>query len=35
MTERTLKIFLNEIYSKPFENNFLKNKTDVYYIDNI
>ena len=35
MTQRTIKIFLNEIHSKPPKRNYITNKTDVYYIDNI
>ena len=35
MTQNTLKIFINEIFSKPTKRNYSTNKTDVYYIDNI
>ena len=30
-----IKIFINEIYSKPPKKNYSTNKTDVYYIDEI
>ena len=33
MTEKNIKIFINEIYSKPPEKNYPTNKTDVYHID--
>ena len=35
MTEKNIKIFINEIYSKPPKKNYAKNKTDVYFIDDI
>ena len=35
MTQKTIKIFINEIYSKPPKKNYATNKTDVLYIDNI
>ena len=35
MTQRNIKIFINEIYSKPPEKKHATNKTDVYYIDEI
>ena len=35
MTQKNIKIFINEIYSKPPKKNYITNKTDVYYIDNI
>ena len=35
MTQKNIKIFLNEIYSKPPRKNFATNKTDVYFIDDI
>ena len=35
MTQKTIKIFINEIYSKPPKKNYVTNKTDVYHIDNI
>ena len=33
MTQKNIKIFINEIYSKPPNTNFITNKTDVYHID--
>ena len=35
MTQKNIKIFINEIYSKPPKKNYNTNKTDVYYIDDI
>ena len=35
MTQKNIKIFINEIYSKPPRRNYPTNKTDVYYIDDI
>ena len=35
MIQRTIKTFINEIYSKPPKKNKLTNKTDVYHIDDI
>ena len=35
MSQRNIKIFINEIYSKPPKKNYDTNKTDVYYIDDI
>ena len=35
MTQKTVKIFTNEIYSKPPKRNYSTNKTDVYHIDSI
>ena len=35
MTRINIKIFINEIYSKPPKKYFLTNKTDVYHIDDI
>ena len=35
MTQKNIKIFNNEIYSKPPKRNYITNKTDVYYIDDI
>ena len=34
MTQKNIKIIINEIYSKPPKKNYT-NKTDVYYIDDI
>ena len=33
MTQKNIKIFINEIYSKPPKTYYLTNKTDVYHID--
>ena len=33
MTQKTIKIFINEIYSKPPKKNYFTNKTGVYHID--
>ena len=33
MTQENIKIFINEIYSKPPKKNYATNKTDVYHID--
>ena len=35
MSQKHIKIIINEIYSKPPKKNYDTNKTDVYYIDNI
>ena len=35
MTQKNIKIFINEIYSKPPKNNYPTNKTNVYHIDDI
>ena len=35
MTQKYIKIIINEIYSKPPKKNYITNKTDVYYIDDI
>ena len=35
MTQKNIKIFINEIYSKGPKKNYATNKTDVYYNDNI
>ena len=35
MTQKNIKIFVNEIYSKPPKKNYATNKFDVYHIDNI
>ena len=34
MTQKNVKIFINEIYSKPPKKYYATNKTDVYHIDN-
>ena len=33
MTEKTIKDFIDETYSKPTKNKYATNKTDVYHID--
>ena len=33
MTQKNIKIFINEIYSKGSKRNYATNKTDVYHID--
>ena len=35
MTQKNIKIFINEIYSKPPKKKYPTNKTDVYHIDDI
>ena len=35
MTQKSIKIFINEIYSKPPKKNYVTNRTDVYHIDEI
>ena len=35
MTQKNIKIFINEIYSKPPKKNYITNKTNLYYIDDI
>ena len=35
MTQKNIKIFITEIYSKPPKRNYNTNKTDVYHIDDI
>ena len=35
MTQKNIKLFINEIYSKPPKKNYITNKTDVYHIDDI
>ena len=35
MTQKNIKIFINEIYSKGPKKNYDTNKTDVYFIDDI
>ena len=35
MTQKNIKIFINEVYSKPPKKNYATNKTDVYHIDDI
>ena len=35
MTQKNIKIFINEIYSKPPKKNYSTNKTNFYHIDDI
>ena len=35
MTQKNIKIFINELYSKPPKKNHPTNKTNVYNIDDI
>ena len=35
MTQKNIKIFINEIYSKPPKEYYATNKTDVYHVDDI
>ena len=35
MTQKNIKIFINEIYSKPPKKYYGTNKTEVYHIDDI
>ena len=35
MTQKNIKIFINEFYSKPPKRNYATNKTDVYFFDDI
>ena len=35
MIQNSIKVLIDEIYSKPPKNNCLTNKTDVYRIDDI
>ena len=35
MSQKNIKIFVNEIYSKPPKKNNTTNKTNVYSIDDI
>ena len=35
MTQKNIKMFINEIYSKPPRRYYATNKTDVFYIDDI
>ena len=35
MSQKNIKLFINEIYSKPPKRNYATNKTDVYHIDPI
>ena len=33
MSQKSIKMFMNEIYSKLPKKNYATNKTDVYHID--
>ena len=35
MSQKNIKIFIKEIYSKPPKRNHSTNKTDVYHIDDV
>ena len=35
MSQKNIKVFINEIYSKPPKKSYATNKTDVYHIDDI
>ena len=35
MSQKHIKKFINEIYSKPPKKNYITNKTDVYHVDDI
>ena len=35
MTQKSIKTFINEIYSKPSKKNYSTIKTDVYHFDDI
>ena len=35
MTQNSIKIFINEIYSKSPKKNFATNKANLYHIDDI
>ena len=35
MTQKNIKLFINEIYSKPPKKYYPTNKTDVYHVDDI
>ena len=35
MTQKNIKKFMNEIYSKPPKRNYATNKTDVYFFEEI
>ena len=35
MTQKSIKIFINEIHSKPSKRNYVTNKTDGYHNDDI
>ena len=35
MTQKSFKLFINEIYSQPPKQNYATNRTNVYYIDDV
>ena len=35
MTQKSINIFIDEIYSKRLKRNYITNKTDVYHIHDI
>ena len=35
MTQKNIKIFIDEVYSKGPKRNYRTNKTDVYHIDDV
>ena len=35
VTEKTIRSFIDEIYSKPPKKNYITNKTEIYFIDNV
>ena len=35
MTQKLIKVLIEEIYSKPPKKNYLTNKTEVYHFDDI
>ena len=35
MTQKSIKVFVDEIYSKPLKKNYATNKTVVYHFDDI
>ena len=35
MSQKKIKIFINELHSKPPKKSYSTNKTDVYYVDDI
>ena len=35
MTQKSIRMFINEIHSEPPKKSYATNKTDVFYIDNI
>ena len=35
MTQENIKMSLNGIYSKPPKRKYVRNKTDVYHIDDV